>query len=69
MIVLPEIPFGWSLDYRRSFGGWLAPFRFRILPNKNERADYRITEYGKTASEAMGKAMSRMREQQQHNDV
>ena len=56
---LKVIPFGSSLDFRRSESGWPAPWRFRVLPNKNERADYRVTGYGATPRDAVANALAK----------
>lgn len=45
--------FNWSLDYRMQEPSWPAPYRCRLLPNKQERQEYRLVGYGATAEEAI----------------
>lgn len=45
---------GFSLERRTEWKH--GPWRVRILPNKQERQDFRIEVYGETADAAMEKA-------------
>jgi hypothetical protein len=56
---LERLGFNVSLDKRQGGTGWAGKWRFRILPNKQERQDYRITAYGDTAAEAITAGLAR----------
>lgn len=48
---------GFSLEKRLEWQlKWGTPWRCRVLPNKQERQDYRAECYGTTALEALQKA-------------
>lgn len=49
--------FGWTLDYRPHEPSWEAPYRLRILPNKQERQDIRIVVYSESEENAHEKAL------------
>jgi len=49
---------GVSLEFRpkeceNKASPWIMPWRVRLIADKNERDDYRITCYGRTAEEAI----------------
>lgn len=46
---------GVDIQYRRRQPEWPAPWRATLIANKNERSDYRITVYGETLVDALGK--------------
>jgi hypothetical protein len=47
---------GWTLDHRPFETTWPAPYRLRIVANKNERAEWRVEAYGNHIAEAVCKA-------------
>ena len=44
---------GVDIQFRRGGTGWPKPYRVRVMPNKNERADYRVTVFCDTLDEAI----------------
>lgn len=44
---------GVDLQYRRHDVSWQAPWRARLVSNKNERSSYRITVYGESMYNAI----------------
>jgi hypothetical protein len=45
--------FNFTIDYRKDGTSWPNPYRIQILPNKQERQDYRITVFGDSIEEVI----------------
>lgn len=54
---LTKLGFGWTIDYRPHEAKWPAPYRVRILPNKNERSDFRVEVWAHTTDGAVDAAI------------
>ena len=55
--------FGWSIDYRPYEPTWDHPCRLRLLPNKAERQDFKLTVFADNLDDAvilMQKAVDRI---------
>jgi hypothetical protein len=45
--------FNYSLERRSGGTNWRGAYRFRLLPNKQERQEYRLTAYGDSPDDAI----------------
>lgn len=57
---------GFSLEKRFD---WVKPWRAKIIPNKQERQDYRLTEYGDSPYEALTALEESVKEVDQANEI